>query len=306
MNADFWCGLFAEHLEVLNYSKQTVYSYGLEVRQFCEFLGGRGVEQPSEVRREDVTAYQLLLHHRRKPDGKALTASTRCFKIGAALLFLRFLYEKGFTVADPGRHVKRPRRPDSLPPDTPDEEQVLKLLEQPDTSSHQGKRDRALLELLYSSALRNAETRALRISDIDLHRLEVTVNSGKGNKGRRVPLSEAAAVWLEEYLVNGRPVLERELADDTLFLNSRGRPLRGETLSDMVRGYAEKAELPMKVTPHILRHACATHMLSRQAGIRQLQKFLGHACAGSTERYTRVEVSDLREVMLRCHPRESC
>lgn len=304
MNADHWCGLFSEHLQVQNYAESTVYGYRLEVRLFCEFLAGREVAGPTEIQRDDVTAYQLHLHQYRKPDGKLLAASTRCSKIGAVLVFLNFLYIRGFVLANPGRHVKRPRIPDSLPPEVPDEEQVLGLLEQPDTNSLSGRRDRAILEVLYGSALRNAELRALTLGDIDLHRLEVTVRCGKGSKGRKVPLSEASVAWLEEYLVNARPALEREPMD-ALFLNTWGRALKGENLTDLVLRYSKAAELPMKVTPHVLRHACATHMLGRGAGLRYLQKFLGHSCASSTERYTRVEISDLREVMLRCHPRES-
>ena len=305
MNAALWCERFCEHLRVLNYSEATVYSYGLEVRAFCEFLSGRGLEEPPEIQREDVTSYQILLHHARKENGEPLTASTQSCRLGAVLRFLRYLYEHDFTLANPGRHVRRPRTPQSLPPGVPDEEQVLQLLEQPDTNCPEGVRDRAILEVLYASALRNAELRALRIEDLDLHRLELTVRCGKGNKGRRVPLTEPAACWLEAYLSKGRPALVRELADDTLFLNRWGRPLRGESLAEIVARHAAAAELPVKVTPHILRHACATHMLARKAGLRHLQRFLGHASASSTERYTRVEVSDLREVVLQCHPREN-
>lgn len=305
MNARHWCELFSEHLEVRNYAESTVYGYQLELRLFCEFLAERGVAQPSEIRRDDVTAYQLHLHRFRKADGKLLAASTRSCKIGAVMMFLRFLYHQGVVLADPGRHVKRPRLPDSLPPELPDEEQVLRLLEQPQTSSPEGRRDRAILEVLYGSALRNAELCALSLEDLDLHRLEVRVRCGKGSKGRKAPLSEVAAAWLEAYLMKSRPLLERE-ACQTLFLNRWGRPLKRETLCELVKRYAEEAKLPMKVTPHVLRHACASHMLARRAGLRHLQKLLGHANVSTTQRYTRVEVSDLREVMKRCHPRESC
>lgn len=305
MDSKLWCERFSEHLRVRNYAEATVYSYQLEVRSFSDFLSGRGVNEPSEICRDDVKAYQLLLHHSRKSDGKPLAATTRCSKIGAVLSFLRFLYEQDFILSDPGRQVKRPRVPDSLPPDVPDEEQVLKLLEMPDTETPGGVRDRAILELLYASALRNAEVRALIVEDLDLHRLEVLVKCGKGGKGRRVPMSEVAAIWLEAYLVKGRPMLQRDLQVESLFLNSWGRPLKGETLCDIVRRHAEAAELSVKVTPHVLRHACATHMLARKAGLRHLQRLLGHVNVSSTERYTRVEVSDLREVMMQCHPREN-
>jgi len=305
MNAKLWCDRFREHLRVLNYSEATVYGYCLEVRAFCEFLSGRGVNDPSGIQRDDVTSYQILLHHSRKDNGEPLAVSTQSGRLGAVLRFLRYLFEHGFVLADPGRHVRLPRKPQSLPPDVPDEEQVLRLLEQPDTESPEGVRDRALLEVLYASALRNAELRALRIEDLELHRLELKVRCGKGNKGRRVPLTEPAACWLEAYLSKGRPALLREFSQDTLFLNRWGRPLRGESLAEIVSRHATAAELPVKVTPHILRHACATHMLARKAGLRHLQRFLGHASASSTERYTRVEISDLREVILQCHPREN-
>ena len=144
----------------------------------------------------------------------------------------------------------------------------------------------------------------LRVEDVDLHRLELTVRCGKGAKGRKVPLSEPAGMWLESYFAKGRPALLRDPDTDFLFLNRWGRPLKKDSVCNLVRGHAEAAKLPMRVTPHVLRHACATHMLARRAGLRHLQRFLGHASASSTERYTRVEVSDLREVMMRCHPRE--
>ena len=306
MDAELWCDRLGEHLRVLNYSEATVYSYLLEVRAFCEFLTERGVYEPSGIRREDVTSYQLLLHYARKVDGAPLSASTQRGRVGAVLVFLRYLYEGSFILANPGRHVKRPRVPDALPPEVPDEEQVMKLLETPDTQTPEGVRDRAILEVLYACAIRNAELRALAIADIDLYRLELLVRCGKGRKWRRVPMGEPAAVWLEAYLSKGRPAMLREPSEDRLFLNRWGRPLRGESLSEIVRRHAEAARLPMKVTPHILRHSCATHMLARKAGLRHLQRLLGHASASSTERYTRVEISDLREVFLRCHPRESC
>jgi integrase/recombinase XerD len=234
-----------------------------------------------------------------------LKAATQSNKITAVLAFLRYLYEERLILANPGQHLRRPRVPDSLPPDVPDEEQVLKLLQTPDTSTVRGLRDRAILEVFYATAIRNAELRALRISDIDLHRLELDVRCGKGGKGRRLPLGEPAAAWIEEYLTRSRPALVRELQDDTLFLNTWGGPLKADVLCKLVRRNAEAAGLGMRVTAHILRHACATHMLARKAGIRHLQQFLGHKLATSTQSYTRVEISDLREVFLQCHPREN-
>ena len=306
MDVELWRERFEEHLRLQNYASRTPYIYGLEVSYFLEFLSDREVTEPSEIRREDVLAYLVSLQHLRKADGKPIKARTRRSKTGPVLTFLRYLYEERFILANPGADIRRPKAPDSLPPPLPDEEEVEKLLLTPDTTKPSGIRDRALLEVLYATALRNAEIRALHIEDVDLHRLELRVRCGKGSKGRQLPLTEPAAAWVEEYLQKVRPLAVKSADEQALFLNSWGRPLTSEMLGKIVRDHAKQAKLSVKVTPHVLRHACPTHMLARRAGIRHLQKFLGHACPSSTERYTRVEVSELREVVLRCHPRESC
>jgi len=304
MKIELWLERFCEHLSLLNRSEKTIYGYRLETRLFLEFLVECGVGDVSEIRRDDVNSYRVKLHGARKANGEPLNIKTQSAKLGAVFSFLRYLYSEQFILANPARDLKLPKVPDSLPAELPDEEQVLKLLETPDTTEPLGLRDRAILELLYSSALRNSELRALRMGDIDLHRLEVRIRRGKGQKERVVPLGEPAAVWSEAYLTRSRPHLARDTTDDVLFLNQWGRPFTSEVLANTVSRHAVAARLPMKVTPHVLRHACATHMLARKAGLRHLQRLLGHASTTTTERYTRVEVSDLREVFLRCHPRE--
>lgn len=306
MNVELWRERFAEYLRLQDYASRTPYTYGLEVSYFLEFLSERGLSEPHEIRREDVLAYCVLLQHTRKADGKPLKAVYRRSKVGAVLTFLRYLYDEKFLLTNPGADIKRPKALDCLPPPVPDEEEVERLLQTPDTTTPNGVKDRALLEVLYATALRNAEIRALLTEDVDLHRLELRVRCGKGGKGRVLPLTEPAGAWLEEYLQNVRPLFVKNADDRTLFLNSWGRPISSEMLGKIVREHAREAKLSVKVTPHVLRHSCATHMLARRAGIRHLQRFLGHACPSSTERYTRVEVSELREVVLRCHPRESC
>lgn len=306
MNFELWSERFRLHLELLNRSERTIEGYLIEQRLFCEFLAERGVTEVSEIRRDDVVAYRVDLHSARKPGGEPLAMKTQNSKLSAVLSFLRYLYQEKFLLANPAEGMNLPSVPDTLPPELPTEEQVIKLLEQPDPNSPSGRRDRAVMELLYSSALRNSELRTLNVGDVDLHRLEVRVRFGKGQKERRVPLGEPAAAWIEAYLAGGRNFLVRETSADVLFLNRWGRPLQGESLAEIVKRHAENAKLPMKVTPHILRHCCATHMLARKASLRHLQQMLGHSSSTVTERYTRVELSDLREVFLRCHPRESC
>ncbi|MGE0171115.1 tyrosine-type recombinase/integrase [Nocardioides sp.] len=303
MNVPLWLERFAEHLEMRNLSERTRESYRLEARAFLHFLADRAVDQPAAITRHEVEAYRVHLMRSRKPDGMPLTPATQSAKITGVQAFLRFLHQGHFVLVNPGRDLPRPRRPETLPRELLDEEQVLRLLEQPDTTRPLGLRDRAILEVLYSSAIRNTEMCLLTLEDLDLHRLELRIQHGKGRKPRVVPLGEPAAAWLEEYLRNGRPWLVRE-PNTFVFLGWRGRGLSREDLAQAVRRQAEDAGLG-RVTPHVLRHCCATHMLRRQAGLRHLQKLLGHSSADTTQRYTRVEISDLREVHQRCHPREA-
>lgn len=305
MNVELWRERFAAFLLLRGRSERTVEGYLLELRLFLRFLEDRGVLAVSDIRRDDVDAYRVRLHHWRKANGEPLTLSTQTCKMCAVLCFLGFLHEERFVLVNPGHGMKLPRVPDNLPRDLLDEEQVLRLLQAPNTSTPLGLRDRAILELLYSSAIRNTELRLLEVQDLDLHRLEARIHNGKGRKGRVVPLGEPAAAALADYLRNGRPWLVRDPDMQLVFLNSWGRLLSIEVLAELVREHAVSVGLPGKITPHVLRHCCATHMLRRRAGLRHLQELLGHSSADTTRRYTRIEISDLREVHRRCHPREA-
>ncbi len=305
MNVALWRERFDEYLRLRGFSERTREGYGLELRLFLGFLEDREIHQVTEIRRDDIDAYRVRLHHWRKPDGAPLSLSAQAAKLGAVLSFLRYLHEAKLVLVNPGHGVRLPKVPDKLPPPLPDEDQVVKLLETPDVSTPLGLRDRAIMELLYSSAIRNTELRLLEVSALDLVRLEVRIENGKGRKGRVVPLGEPAAYWIEVYLRDGRPWLVRDPDTKPVFLNSLGRGFSTELLAELVREHAQKAGLPGRITPHVLRHYCATHMLARRAGLRHLQQLLGHAPADTTKRYTRVEISDLREVHLRCHPREA-
>ena len=305
VNAELWEARFDEHLRLLGRTERTREGYGYEVRLVLGFLQDRHIGEVSGITRTELDAYRLHLHHFRKPNGEPLGLKAQAVKLGAVLSFLRYLYDERFLLTNPGQGVRLPKPPDKLPASLPDEDQVLRLLETPDISTPLGLRDRAILELLYSSAIRNTELRLLELEHLDLVRLEARVECGKGRKGRVVPLGEPAAHWLEAYLRDGRPWLVGSSCVRLVFLNSLGRELSRETLSEIVRARAKEAGLGSKVTPHTLRHCCATHMLARRAGLRHLQHLLGHASADTTKRYTRVEISDLKEVHQRCHPREA-
>ena len=160
------------------------------------------------------------------------------------------------------------------------------------------------MEALYATGVRNSELGSLKLDDLDWANHCLRVENGKGGKWRVVPLGEEAEIWITEYLQKVRPQQLQDPEEKAVFLTNRGRPFKRESLTDVVHRWSKTVGLEKRVTPHVLRHCCATHMLKRGAGLRYLQAMLGHSSSDTTERYTRVEVSDLRRVVMRCHPRE--
>jgi integrase/recombinase XerD len=152
--------------------------------------------------------------------------------------------------------------------------------------------------------MRNNELRRLRIDDVAFDRRLVTVRYGKGRKARLLPLGSEALKWLYRWLKHGRPRCQRYPDEASLFLTQRGRALSRDIVVWIVSRAGRQAGLSVRVTPHLLRHCCATHMLANGAGLRHIQELLGHDSAETTQRYTQVELSDLRAVHQRCHPRE--
>ena len=204
---------------------------------------------------------------------------------------------------DPAAAVEYPRAELRLPRSILTRQEARKLVEAPDTRSPAGLRDRAVLETLYATGIRVSELKKLTLQDIDTEERVLRVVMGKGGKDRNVPLTRAAATALEAYLLNGRPKMRGARGSVLLFLAPRGGLLHASTANDIVHTWAKKAGIKRTVTCHTFRHSVATHFLKGGADIRHIQALLGHASLATTERYTRVEVSDLMEVIRRAHPR---
>jgi integrase/recombinase XerD len=159
-----------------------------------------------------------------------------------------------------------------------------------------------MLEVLYSTGIRVSELAGLKLEDLDLRNAELRV-FGKGKKERIVPLGEVVREYLERYLQRSRAILASP-EERSLFVSNRGRRFYYSNISFIVRNYGKRAGIKKHVSPHGLRHTCATHLLQGRADIRQIQKILGHVSIATTQRYTRVEITDLKKVLRRCHPRE--
>ena len=283
------------------FSERTIPNYLYNIRLFTDYLAELGIAGLAAADRKVMADYQLHVSfslHR----GKLLSYVTQRNRIVCLKTFYRFLVKNGAAISDPTVDLELPRIRDQLPPNVLTKKEIARLLAQPDTADPAGIRDRAILELLYSSGIRVSELCGLKLEDIDLQGGELRV-LGKGDKERLVPLGEVACDYVGLYMEGSRPRLA-PAEQRALFVTARGRRFLATNLSALVGEYGKRAGIQKRVTPHALRHTCATHLLKGKADIRQIQRILGHASISTTQRYTKVEISDLKEVLKRCHPRE--
>jgi integrase/recombinase XerD len=217
--------------------------------------------------------------------------------------FYRFLAIDGRIAADPADQLRSPRSWKTLPRHLSIEE-VDRLLEQPDVSTPRGLRDRALIELLYATGLRVSELTALRPADVNLDASYLTC-TGKGTKQRVVPMGDEAAAWVRRYLRDARPVLLGTRRSPRLFVNARGGGpgLTRVGFWKILKAYGRSAGVTTALSPHMLRHSFATHLLERGADLRAIQMMLGHADLSTTQIYTHVLQERMRTVYDRFHPR---
>jgi len=298
---------YLEHLQIKGYAPRTVESFEAHLRFFLEYLDRETkVRDLTELTSEDLGAYQTWVYFsggRRNPD-RPLALATQSGRITTLRGFFRYLLKQGIILYDPSASLEAPRRGRSLLRSVLSEGQTLNLLNAPNTDSLLGLRDRAILELLYATGLRNEELRRLRLTDIDREKGLLRVR-GKGNRERIVPVGRIALNWLTLYLEKTRPVLTSEKAPSTVFLSKNGKRLTPGNLIDLIRKYAIRVGLSDKVTPHALRHTCATHLLRAGADIREIQTLLGHRSLATTQIYTHLDISDLKRVHRAYHPREN-
>ncbi len=268
----------------------TVAAYRRDLRQYLEFLEG---EAPTP---KAVESFVTQLH------AWGLAPASVARKVAAVRGLHRFLVAEGMAGEDPTRLLDSARRPAALPKAL-DVDDVVRLLEAPDPTTRLGRRDRALLEFLYGTAVRVAEAVALDLSDLDLEE-RISLVTGKGRKQRLVPLGSKAVEAIRAYLPD-RLALRRAGKDDgALFLNARGRRLTRQGVWTIVRQAARRAGIPSgRVSPHVLRHSAATHMVEGGADLRTVQELLGHASISTTQVYTRVSAAHLAEVYIQSHPR---
>jgi len=293
---------FLTYLKVGNhYSAHTLESYGLDLRQFLEFL------EREKIGRIDVIDRLVLRRYLAFLKETALAKSSIARKMACLRTFFKYLCKQGFLNENPILSVASPRREKRLPEFMYPEE-INALLKMPDLSTDLGIRDQAILEVLYSSGLRLQELVNLKLEDLDLSRGYLRV-MGKGSKERIAPLGGVAHRILLRYLKEVRPNLLKKAPFDlefqnNVFLNYQGTGLSGRSIQRMVAKYFKKLILlKRKVTPHTFRHTFATHLLENGADLRVVQELLGHVDISTTQIYTHVTKERIRSIYLKSHPR---
>ncbi len=274
---DGWAWEYLEDLRVRQRTPEAVLGQAKSLRTFLRWCDDRELSRPSEVTRPMLERYQRHLFYARKKNGRPLSARTQYAHLNTVQLFFRFLSRGGHLDANPASELELPRLPHKLPLAVLSTDEVELVLSQPNLSTPDGLRDRAMLELLYSTGVRRSELAHLRIFDIDSGRGTVFVRQGKGRKDRVVPIGERALAWALKYLEEGRPKLAVGHDEGVLFLGDAGEGLHVDYLSQLVRHYMKKSGLNKPGACHLFRHSMATAMLDGGADVRFVQEMLGHA-----------------------------
>ncbi len=291
------------------YSAMTVKARRIELGYFIDWCEERSIRRPDEVTRGMLERYrQHIFQYRRKTDGAPLSHQTQAKRLISVRAFFQWLARQHHLLYNPASELELPKQQQRLPRHILSVAEVEQVLNACDTSEPLGLRDRAMLETLYSTGMRRAELTNLRADDLDLNRGTVFVRLGKGAKDRVVPIGERACRWVERYLFQVRPGLVDVDDDGALFLAKHGQGMQAKQLSVIVRSAIGRANLERfadthpNAACHLLRHACATHMLENGADIRYIQALLGHADLSTTEVYTRVSIQQLKAVHEKTHP----
>jgi integrase/recombinase XerD len=282
-------------------SPNTLEAYRRDLRRYVAYLADRGVVDPARAGEDDIAGFVASLSSSEYSPGRGYRPSSVARALAAVRSFHRFLVMEGEAGADPAEGVARPKVPRNLPrPLSVDE--VAALVAAPGDDGPVALRDGAILETLYGAGLRISELVALDVDDVDLEEGSVRA-VGKGSKERIVPLGRYAVRALQAYLTRSRPALAGPRTRGALFLNTRGGRLTRQGCTNIIKATARRAGIRKRVTPHMLRHSFATHLLEGGADVRVVQELLGHASLATTQIYTLVTKDRLRDVYFTSHPR---
>jgi integrase/recombinase XerD len=297
---------FLLSMRLRNCSEHTVLVWSGNLRRFLMWCVERGIESVSGITPEVLAAYRRhLFHHRQAVTHKPLRTSTQLSYLFPVRRFCAWLAREGLSGGDAAERFEMPKEERRLPTGVLNEDEVERLLNTVDITTPNGLRNRAMFEVFYSTGMRCGELAELAVYDIDAERRLVAIRQGKGRKDRVVPIVARALLWVNKYASDVRPKLVRDAREQRLFVSLRGRPLRRNNISAIVKAAMRQAGIVRPGSCHLLRHTTATLMMERGADVLALQHLLGHEKLSTTQIYTHVTVQRLREVHARTHPAQS-
>ncbi len=276
-------------------SKNTVEAYGHDLSRFLAYLQKKGSQRIESVSKNDIKAFLLTLRK------GALSARTVGRNLVVLRSFFKFLLQEGRIEVNPTEEIESPATAKTLP-EVLSLKEVEQLLEQPNPQTPLGLRDRAMLELLYATGMRVSELTRMTTNQLNLEG-GYALLYGKGSKERLVPLGGEAIRWVSQYLKTARKELIKGKDTPYLFVNRSGGAMSRQRFWKNIKTYGRKAGIRRRITPHLLRHSFASHLLERGADLRSVQMMLGHADISTTQIYTHVTGERLKKVHQRYHPR---
>lgn len=285
---------YLKYMAVKNYSDKTIRGREFFLFAFLEWCGQRGVIRPSEITQPILARFQRHLFHYRKKNGEPLTFSSQYNRLVAIRAWFKWLAKENHILYNPASEIELPKLEKRLP--------KAILLNIPNISEPMALRDRAILEVLYSTGIRRLELINLLVQDVDRERGTLFIRQGKGRQDRMIPIGERAIAWIDKYRVETRPELACGRDEGQLFLSRYGDKISPNGLTALVRGYIDRAHIGKRGSCHLFRHTMATVMLENGADIRFIQAMLGHAKLDTTQIYTQVSIKKLKEVHTLTHP----
>ena len=293
---------YCEWALAAGFSPHTMATRRAAVLRFIVWCDERSITAPTQITRSVLERYQRTLHQYRKSNGAPLSVIAQLGLLNALTAWFRWMVRSHHLLHNPAADLELPKKPKALPKTILSVPQVETILNQADATTLLGIRNRAVMEVFYSSGIRRMELMGLKLYDLDTERGTLMIRQGKGRKDRFIPIGSRACAWVDKYLVEVRPEIVAGYDDQTLFLDDFGQPMSARFLGDLMRRHVEAAGITTPGACHVFRHAMATHMLENGADIRFIQAMLGHANLETTQIYTQVSMTKLKEIHEATHP----
>ena len=293
---------FCDSMGARGLSETTISNRRRMLAFLAEWLQDRGVLRPADVTKSMLDRYQRWLYHYRKADGDPLTFRSQHARLVAVRAFFKWAARQNLILYNPASELELPRLEKRLPKAVLTAGEAEMVLAQPNLEHPGGLRDRAILEVFYSTGMRRMELAGLQLFDVDFDRHTIFVRQGKGKKDRMVPVGERALAWVNRYLIDVRPRWAAVPDDNWLFLTTDGTPFSASRLTQMTRNYIKASDVGKEGACHLFRHTMATLMLEGGADVRHIQAMLGHVRLETTEIYTQVSIRHLQQIHAACHP----